>query len=182
MEHAPETLRVWDPVVRIGHWSLVAACTFAWISKEGWGHWHEWAGYATLGLVATRIAWGYAGSRYARFSQFVRSPRATLQYLRSVLARSEPRYLGHNPLGSCMALSLLAAVVLTGTTGWLYTTDEFWGVEWVERLHGWCADMLLALAVLHVAGAIFTSFRHRENLVASMIHGRKRAPADDDRV
>jgi cytochrome b len=95
-----------------------------------------------------------------------------------MLRRREPRHLGHNPLGGWMTVILLLTVALVGLSGWLYTTDRFWGVEWVERLHSTLADALLALAAVHVAGAIYASFRHRENLVAAMVHGRKRAAGD----
>ena len=77
-----------------------------------------------------------------------------------------------------MVVLLLAAVALTVASGWLYTTDEFWGVQWIEVLHGASSDALLALATLHVAGVLFTSARQRENLVAAMIHGRKRAASE----
>jgi cytochrome b len=60
-----------------------------------------------------------------------------------------------------------------GVSGWLYTTDRFWGVEWVEQLHRWLANALWTLVGLHVAGVLYASVRHRENLVAAMLHGRK---------
>ena len=173
-------IAVWDPAVRIGHWSLVAGVAAAWLTREGWGAWHEWIGYATLLLVALRIAWGWLGPRYARFSQFVRNPSDTMRYAHSMLAGSEPRHIGHNPLGAWMILALLTAVALAGLSGWLYTTDAFWGDESVEDLHELLALLLLALAGIHVAGVIAASLRHRENLVAAMWHGRKRAPKTGD--
>jgi cytochrome b len=172
--------KVWDPFVRIGHWALAGGVALAWLTREGWRETHEWIGYATLALVALRVAWGLAGSRYARFSQFVRSPAATLRYAGEVLRRSEPRHLGHNPLGGWMIVALLATVAATGFTGWLYTTDAFWGVEWLADLHGRLTDLLLALAALHVLGVVLASRRHRENLVAAMLHGRKRPPSGSD--
>lgn len=75
-----------------------------------------------------------------------------------------------------MIVALLFTVTLVGATGWLYTTDRFWGVTWVESLHAVLADALLALVGLHVAGVLYASFRHRENLVGSMVSGRKRGP------
>ena len=74
-----------------------------------------------------------------------------------------------------MVVALLALVALVGFTGWLYTTDRFWGVPWVEELHESLSDALFAFVALHIAGVAFTSLRHRENLVAAMLHGRKRA-------
>lgn len=178
---APDgTVRVWDPLVRIGHWSLVAAVAGAWITGEGFGAVHEWIGYAALVVVAIRLVWGFVGTRYARFTQFVRLPAATLAYARAVVAGREPRHVGHNPLGAWMIVALVVVVVLTGGTGWLYTTDRFWGVEWVEDLHEGLATLLLWLIALHVAGAVFESVRHGENLVRAMFTGDKRAPGPED--
>ena len=166
-------LKVWDPLVRLLHWGLVAGVTAAWLSREGWPALHDAAGHLVLGLVAVRAVWGLVGPGNARFRGFVRAPRATLAYLRAVLAGREPRHIGHNPLGGWMIVALLLASLAAGFSGWLYTTDAYWGVERVERLHALSADLLLVLAGLHVAGVLFTSARQRENLVAAMIHGRK---------
>jgi cytochrome b len=171
---------VWDPLVRVMHWSLVATVLLSWMTKEGGGKWHEWLGYAASALVSLRITWGVVGSRYARFTQFVRAPRVTLHYGARVLRGTAPRHIGHNPLGGWMAVALLIAVGLTGLTGWLYTTPQYWGVEWMEDTHDAMAIAVLILAAMHVAGVFTTSLTHRENLVAAIIHGRKRAAHADD--
>lgn len=173
---AGTTVRVWDALVRVGHWSLVLGVIVGWLTRHGWGKWHEWIGYAALVIVALRIVWGWTGSPHARFKDFVRSPAVTWHYTRQLLHGQEPRYIGHNPLGAWMILALLLNVTLVGMSGWLYTTDRFWGVEWVETLHSKLADLLLLLAGVHVLGALYASFRHRENLIAAMVHGRKRSP------
>ena len=172
-------MRVWDPFVRIAHWTLATSVIAAWLTR---GSLHEVIGYVALAVVALRLPWGWLGPAYARFGQFVRPPHETLAYAKRALARQEPRHVGHNPLGAWMIVALLAAVAATCATGWLYTTDTYWGVEWVEDLHHFCADTLVALAVVHVAGVCMASLRHRENLVGAMIHGRKRPPAHDDVV
>lgn len=176
----PISQKVWDPLVRVLHWMLVLSVLAAWLTQEGGGRWHEWTGYVALGVVAVRFIWGWAGSARARFAAFVRGPAATLAYAQQVLLHREARYLGHNPLGGWMVVALLADVALTSLSGWLYTTDAYWGVKWVEEVHEAFANALLPLVALHVAGVIFTSWRHRENLVAAMVHGRKRQPAGDD--
>jgi cytochrome b len=173
------TRKVWDPLVRIGHWLLVASVALAWITYRG-GAWHERIGYLSLFLIALRVAWGWVGPAYARFSQFVRSPAATLRYVRAVAARREARHMGHNPLGAWMILALLTTVGLTDLTGWLYTTNAYWGDERVINMHLALAIILVVLVALHIAGVVITSLRHRENLIAAMIHGRKRPPDDDD--
>ncbi len=166
---------VWDPLVRIGHWALVLAVATTWLSHEGPAVLHDNAGYLALAIVLVRVLWGFSGPPRARFSDFVRGPRATLAYARALLAGSEPRFLGHNPLGAWMILALLSTVAVTGVSGWLLTTDTYWGSEPVEAAHEAAADLLLVLIALHVAGVILASLRHRENLVLAMITGRKRA-------
>lgn len=176
----PAQVRVWDPLVRLLHWSLVIAIAVAWFTRHGGGRVHEVAGYVVIGVVVLRTLWGFAGPRYSRFTQFVRAPAATWRYGMQVLARREPRHLGHNPLGAWMIVALLSAALLASGTGWLYTTDRFWGVEWVEELHEGMSNLILMLAGLHVAGVIVASRRHRENLAAAMLHGNKRAPGPNE--
>lgn len=177
-------VRVWDLAVRLLHWMLVASVALSWITTFGWasvpGPWHQPAGYVALAVVALRVPWGFVGSRYARFAQFVRSPRRTWSYLRNVVARAEPRYVGHNPLGAWMVLALVGHVLALALTGWLYTTDWLWGDATVEAVHLMLAWTLLALVAVHVAGVVYTGVRHRENLVAAMVGGRKRGPAPGD--
>ena len=173
-------LKVWDPLVRFLHWALVVSIALAWLTRHGGGAWHERIGYASLALITLRVAWGWAGTGYARFGQFIRGPGATLRYAQQIVAHREPRYLGHNPLGGWMVVVLIAAVALVNFSGWLYTTDAYWGDELIESIHNYFSIALLALVALHVAGVIVTSIRHRDNLIAVMLHGRKRPPSDGD--
>lgn len=168
------SVKVWDPLVRLLHWSL-AACIFGAFLVEDGDRAHRVLGYVALGLVATRVAWGFVGSPHARFRDWVHGPRAVRTYLRERLAGASQRRLGHNPAAGIMMLGLLATVVLVGVTGWMQTLDAFWGVAWVENLHTVLAWSLLGLIGLHVAAAVVESFHYRENLVAAMVHGRKRA-------
>ena len=136
-------------------------------------------GYLVLAVVAIRVVWGFTGSAHARFVDFIRSPGETIAYARDVLAGREKRHLGHNPLGGWMIVALLGTVLATGVTGWLYTTDRFWGEEWLEDLHAALGTLILPLVALHVAGVVFTSWRQRENLVAAMIGGVKEVREED---
>ena len=79
-----------------------------------------------------------------------------------------------------MVLVLMAAMIATAGSGWMMTTDTYFGVDWVENLHSLFAHGLLALVLLHAGGVILASFRHRENLVAAMVSGQKRAAQADD--
>ena len=175
------TIKVWDPFVRLAHWSLVIGVAAAWLTRHS-GDSHEWLGYAALAIVIARVVWGFTGTPYARFNQFLLSPSATLQYARQVLAHVERRHIGHNPLGAYMIVLLITMVILVSVSGWLLTTDAYWGVQWAEELHEGLSNALLSLVALHIAGVLFSSRRHRENLVAGMLHGCKRAPARGDIV
>lgn len=168
-------VRVWDPFVRIFHWSLVASFAIAWLSSEDWRALHIWAGYAAGGLILLRILYGFAGSKNARFTSFVKSPAAIAAYLRDIAQGREKRYLGHNPAGGAMILALIVSMALLCVTGWMQTTAAFHETEWLEVAHELFANGLLALVALHVGGVILASVRHRENLVAAMVTGEKRA-------
>lgn len=172
---AGRTVRVWDPLVRVFHWSLVISFFGAYLLGDDGGALHQTLGYVALGLVAFRIIWGLVGTRNARFGSFVPSVQRLRDYMKDVVTHKDRRFLGHNPAGAVMILLLLIAVIATGATGWMMTTNAFWGVEWVEEVHEAMANSTLALVGLHVAGVVFTSLRHRENLVRSMITGDKRA-------
>lgn len=188
---ATAAVKVWDPLVRLFHWSLVLAFAVAYFSGEDWLGAHTVAGYTVLGLVGVRVLWGVVGTRYARFSSFVRGPRVVIGYLRDVLRGRERRYLGHNPAGAAMILALLASLVLTLASGlalygvdpgagplagWLAGAGHAWE-EALEGLHEFFANATLLLIGLHVAGVILTGWRHGENLVRAMVTGRKRAGA-----
>jgi cytochrome b len=174
------TVRVWDPLVRIFHWSLVASFAVAWISADEWDDLHIWAGYTAAALIAFRLVWGLIGPRYARFTQFLRAPGAVAAYLKDLVSGRERRYLGHNPAGAAMILALILSLTALCLTGWMTTLDMFWGEDWVEEIHEALANLLLVLVGLHLAGVVLASLKHHENLVRAMITGRKRAPAAGD--
>ena len=180
----PNTVKVWDGLVRLLHWLLVLSVALAWISSQGFGmlEAHEPAGYLSLAVVVVRVAWGFSGGRHARFAQFVRRPRTVRDYALQLKTGAEPRYIGHNPLGGWMVLLLLATVASVALTGWLYTTDYFWGLAWLDQLHSALAWALLVFIAGHLGGVIVTSIRHHENLAGAMLSGRKAAkgPVDID--
>ncbi|WP_348647077.1 cytochrome b/b6 domain-containing protein [Mesorhizobium sp. NZP2077] len=177
---SPEMVRVWDRVVRSFHWALVLSFVIAWLTSHSSEIIHHWAGYAAAALVAMRLLWGFVGTPYARFAQFVRGPATVLRYLLAIVSGREARYIGHNPAGAAMVIVLIGTMGSTALTGWLMTTDAYFGVTWVEAAHSLAAHSLLVLVLFHLGGVALASFRHRENLVRAMITGRKRKaePAD----
>jgi cytochrome b len=173
-ESGGEAVRVWDPFIRWFHWLLVILFASAWYSGGIWDDPYLITGYGVAILVLARIVWGFAGSRYARFDDFLYGPRTILGYLADALRMRAPRYLGHNPAGGAMVITLLATLIVLCTTGILMTMDAFWGVQWVDDLHQTASDFSLILVSLHVAGVILASLEHHENLILAMITGWKR--------
>lgn len=184
-------VRVWDPVVRLSHWSaagLFATCFLS--ANYGRGWLHELAGYGLLGVVLLRGVWGLVGPEPARFRAFLRPPWEVWRFLRDHLAgRPTGRWLGHNPAGGAMAATLLGMELLLGLTGLAtLATVDFWGPLWpwllwvsdagaqaLRELHEALAWTALGLVGLHLAGVAYTSWREGENLVVAMITGRKAA-------
>lgn len=171
---------VWDVPVRLIHWAQVCTVAAAWITSGMTGVAHEYIGYGAGVLVLLRLAWSGIGNRYASFAQFLKSPSATLAYLRLVIKSKAPRYMGHNPLGGWMAVALLFCVGLLVLTGWAMGTDMLWGYAWPVRVHVAIAWAMVGLIVLHVLGVVYTSWQHRENLARSMISGKKAGPEVGD--
>lgn len=179
-----ETIKVWDPLVRVFHWSLAAFFLIAYVTEDDLLSVHVYAGYAVAGLVAFRLIWGLIGTRHARFTDFVAGPRAVKQYLGELLTARAPRFIGHNPAGAVMIIALLLVVGLTAFTGMALIAGDGAGPlagtvfaslsgDSLEDVHEFFANLTLVLVILHVAGAVVSSFLHSENLVRAMITGRK---------
>ena len=179
--------KVWDLPVRVMHWGLVLAVGGAWLTRElegDWFAWHVRCGYAVLLLAATRIVWGFVGTRHARFADFVRGPRAVLRYLRGGAGEDGQRIAGHNPLGALMVLAMLAMLLAQATLG-LFANDQvmstgplfgYVSAETSDRLtslHKQLFDVIVAAIAVHVAAALFYLWVRRENLILPMITGRK---------
>jgi cytochrome b len=224
MTNNEKTIRVWDPIVRLGHWTLVIAFFTAYFTEDDFLTQHVYAGYVVGVVVCVRLLWGFAGTKYARFSDFVRSPAVTRQYLADLMTNRAKRFLGHNPAGGAMIVALLLGISGTVISGlMLYAIEEGEGplAAWVadasvpsgaptlisrafadddddddddygerdagdehddeaaeefwEEIHEFFANLTLLLVGLHVAGVLFSSYAHKENLIKAMITGRKRS-------
>jgi cytochrome b len=186
----PQEIKVWDPLVRIFHWTLVVAFTIAFVTEEDFLGPHIWAGYLVMGLITVRIFWGFFGTYYARFSNFVYSPAVVKQYLKDTLSFRAKRYIGHNPAGGAMILLLIVSLIVTTVSGIVVyglegegplmaylsgfseATEDLW-----EEVHEFFANFTVLLVLIHVGGVVFESLLHRENLVDAMISGNKRLNA-----
>lgn len=166
-------VKVWDPFVRIFHWSLVTCIVLNQFVLEAGETAHEWTGYTASALVLLRLVWGFVGGRHARFADFFPTPQHLGRHLQALRRGEQPHYDGHNPLGALMMLALMVLVLSLGLTGWLQTTDAYWGEEWLMELHEWLANGLLLAAGLHAAAAIVMGRLERTRLIRAMITGHK---------
>jgi cytochrome b len=176
---------VWDPFVRVFHWTVVAAFAVAYLTEDDLLTVHVWAGYVVGALVVARIIWGFVGSPHARFSDFVYAPATAFSYVRELLRFRGPRYVGHSPGGGTMVIVLLTFLAATVATGLVvYGGDQQAGplagmfskdfAESFEDVHEVIANITLALIFFHVSGVVLASFVHHENLVRAMVTGYKR--------
>ena len=167
---------VWDPLVRLIHWSLALAILLNGTVIEDESQTHEWIGYFALGLVALRLVWALVGPKHARFSAFPPSPARALRHLRAMISGDRTIHLSHNPLGALMVYNIWLSVIAIGVTGYMMTTLTFFGVDWVEEVHEAVFAWLILSVGLHVGGVVFDSMRSGVNLVRAMVNGRKTIP------
>jgi cytochrome b len=167
--------RVWDRFVRFFHWSLVSCVLVNFFLVDDGETLHQWVGYLASGLIVARIVWGFVGSGHARFASFFPTPARLRSHLAALRSRRSDVHLGHNPLGAVMMLALMALVLALGLSGFLQTTDAFWGEAWLQELHAVLASALIGLATVHAAAAIIIGRLEGVSLVGAMITGVKRA-------
>lgn len=185
-------IRVWDPLVRAGHWLLVISFFIAYLSEDDFLTLHTWAGYSVTGIILTRIAWGFIGTRHARFSDFVYPLSTIVQFVKDTLILRAKRYIGHNPAGGLMILAMIATLLVTTLSGMaVYATADNAGplAPWLggsshfleeifEGIHEFFANLTLLLVIVHVTGVVLESLIHRENLVRAMVTGYKTGKED----
>ncbi len=172
---------IWDLPTRLFHWLLSGGFIAAAIISLALGEdsplfaYHAIIGLSIALMVCLRVIWGIAGTRYARFGTFIFGPSAVIEYMRGTLVGGGKRYIGHNP-GSALAIfALLGLVLALAVTGFMLGQGD----ESVEDLHEILAWVTVGFVVVHILGVAFHTLRHRENIVASMIHGKKHAEPSD---
>lgn len=196
-----KSVKVWDPFVRIFHWSLVALFITAYFTAEESESAHALAGYAISGLLIFRIMWGFVGTEHARFRDFIYSPREIAGYFKGLISGSPKHYLGHNPAGGLMVIILLIGLSATCISGLkAYGVEghgplagnllvsaayangdddedenrgEKKGEKFWEEVHEVFVNVTLILIAAHIAGVVASSYLHKENLIKAMITGRK---------
>jgi len=172
-----QKILVWDAPVRVFHALLALSIAGAWLTAEtdGWRLVHVTFGYTVAALVLLRVLWGLMGTRYARFSDFVRGPLTVARYLRDLLQSKATEPVGHNPAGAVVIVGFLILGLLVPLSGWATLNER--GGESLEEIHEWLAQAMLVLVGVHVAGVLIASHLHRAPLVRAMVTGYKRGNA-----
>lgn len=167
----PETK---DRFVRFFHWANAALLAAIWVGLDGGDDLHALAGYAVGALVVSRIGWGFTGGRCTRFSHFLPAPGVPLRYLRASPSRTVETGAGHgrNPLRGLMILLLLGLLLLCVLTGWLQTTDRWWGDESMQLLHEYASKSLMIAAGTHVVAVLAIQRLTGRNLLRLITAGR----------
>jgi cytochrome b len=193
MTQTSKSVLVWDLPVRLFHWLLVSLMIVAWIAAEeggGWMVWHLWCGYGVLTLILFRILWGFFGSHYARFSDFIYSPRQVIHYATHLFRPFNLHYIGHNPIGGWSVVFLLTFSLIQAVTG-LFADDDIvtqgplanWVSgeisRWLTSIHKLNFDILLILIGLHLSAIAFYWIVKKQNLVLPMLTGRKTIFSED---
>lgn len=164
---------VWDVPTRVFHWSMVLCFIGAWLSAESerWRLFHVSFGYTMVGLVAFRLIWGFAGTRYAQFSEFIAGPTKVVSYITSALQAKPIHYVGHNPIGALAIALILFLVAGIGLTGYVTYNELAWFKA--DHLHEFLSNALMTIVVIHIGGVVISSKLHKENLIKAMITGKK---------
>ncbi len=198
----PVTL--WDPIVRLTHWSIAVVVLLNAVLTEGGSAIHVWAGWAGLGVLLLRLIWGLLGPSEARFSAFPPNPVAAVSHLSALLTGRVREHPSHNPAGALMAYALWATLAVLMATGLVITggktpmqmddirasvAEGDWSVlveedesgekdeggnEVAEEVHEVAGNLILFLVLLHVAGVVVESRALRRNLVRPMLFGSRK--------
>lgn len=165
---------MWDKLVRITHWSVAALFLANYVVTEEGSDVHEWVGYGVIGCVAIRLLWGLFATPPARLSTFLPSPRLALSHLKEVLATKQDTHEGHNPAGSVMIWCMWLGLLLTGLSGYLMETDQFWGEDWVKNVHELAANLTFVCVCIHITAVAVMSRWTGQSYVRAMLWKRKR--------
>ncbi len=188
----------WDPVVKLTHWSIVAAVLANAVFTEQGSDTHVWVGYALAAILGLRLLWGVIGPAEARFTAFLPSMGRALAHVREIRAGVPSEHKSHNPLGALMVYAIWVCLIVIIATGvsmaGLPSTVERSGAhvaasyeqresgehegedheeELAEEIHETAANLLYILILLHLAGVVFETRRSGRKVVLAMVPGHR---------
>ena len=175
-------IRIWDLPVRTFHWLLVITILGSFITVKIGGNamtWHARFGYLVIALISFRLIWGFIGSHHARFANFIKGPRAIIEYFKNPLPTP-----GHSPLGGVAVVVLITLFTAQALAG-LFASDDiafdgplakyvssYW-VELLTSLHRLNEPVLLGLILIHVTAIFYYRIFKKQDLIQPMLTGDK---------
>jgi cytochrome b len=168
---------IYDLPTRLFHWSFAALFVAAYFitnvfeDESSAFPYHMMIGLLMALIIFLRIIWGIVGTKYARFSSYVLSPTALIEYFKGIFSKNSKRKLGRNPASSWAALLMIAISIGLAVTGYLITTPS--KTELLEEIHELLSDGFLIIVLLHIAGVILHTIRHKDPIAKSMVTGYK---------
>lgn len=173
-------IMVWDLPIRAFHWLFAicysAATTIALFADQNDSlfPYHAIFGLVVGFMLLLRIVYGFIGTKYARFDNFLFKPRTLLDYLLNVLLGKPPKFVGHNPGSAYAIYAMFILISATVISGIILSEVK----DSNSSLHELLVDFMLSILVLHVLGVLVHSFQHKENIIAVMIHGYRQTDSD----
>ena len=176
-------MRVWDLPLRVFHWTLVIAVIGAVVSAKADIMWlHERFGLTIMGLIGFRLIWGVFGGYYARFAQFMTSPKTAVAEIWNLLKPQNNVSLGHSAAAGYAVIALLSILGYLTLTGSMSNDDVLfdgplahlapsWS-NWATKLHNIGEPLLLSMVALHIGAILFYKYVKKRNLTMPMINGR----------
>jgi cytochrome b len=168
--------KLWDVPTRILHWliALLVTSNLFFITGDDNSDVHQGTGLLAVCLVLLRFIWGFRGSEPSRFRSFPLGLGKLSDFIKSHLPRRPSQdYLGHNPLASWTYLLMWGIIICLGLSGWLLTTDAYWGDERLEGAHKALTKLLQGLILAHFFGLILDAIKHRRQTWLGMIDGKR---------
>lgn len=185
-------VKVWDLTVRVFHWLLALNIVVMLVSAklENFDV-HITAGKVIVTLLLIRIVWGFVGSSNARFSALIFRPKAYLDYIRKLPARSPGYSVAHSPIGALAVILIVVGIAVQAATGLIaadvdgliegpfayYVTYEL--SRFASDIHLSHIDWLITLIVVHIAANLFYYFYKRDNLIKPMVTGQRSIPNEN---
>lgn len=178
---------IWDIPIRLFHWLLVSTIAYSWYSMEILEdlNQHFIAGYCALTLVLFRIVWGFIGTYYARFTNFIYPLSEVLSYFRDSSDNTKRTYLGHNPAGGLSVIAMLVFILIQISTGLFSTDDYYFGplyglvsdatASTITEIHHLNFDIITGLIALHILTILLYRIVKKERLIGAMFTGKKLA-------
>ena len=211
---------VWDWPIRVLHWvnallvisMIVLILGVEWMEELGIDkklrrpvkEWHSWLGHVFMITLSLRIIWGFAGNKYARFSDIL--PMKSWQwqaighnikwYLSGFRGRAA-HAIGHDPLAAVFYSVLFVVLISQALTGMLLSGADFntfpgtlftagmseaalEGLEdTLEELHEAGFLFILFFIAAHLIGLVAHELKEKTGLLTSMVNGKKCLPRED---